>query len=245
MKLRGRIVAFLLIVVLLASSMGFTTQGVLERIKLGLDLQGGFEVLYEVGPLKEGQKIDEEIVGSTAAALGKRVNALGVSEPSINVEGKNRIRVQLAGVDNPAKAREILSTSANLTFRDVNDEILLDGNDLKENGAAGSFDQQNRPIVTLTLKDAAKFAEVTTDKGVLICDGELVVGKEVFLVDADGEYVSGGSIIYRQRGTKIYPGTNAGIGSDDTVYAKVSGFVKFERVGRDKKQASVYPEKQQ
>ena len=57
---------------------------------------------------------------------------------------------------------------------------------------------------------------------------------------ADGEYVTGGSIIYRQRGTKIYPGHNVGIGSDDTLYAKVSGYVKFERVGKDKKQASVY-----
>lgn len=60
---------------------------------------------------------------------------------------------------------------------------------------------------------------------------------------ADGEYVSAGSILYRQRGTKIYPGVNAGIGSDDTVYAKISGYVKFERVGRDKKQVSVYPER--
>ena len=59
----------------------------------------------------------------------------------------------------------------------------------------------------------------------------------------DGEYVTGGSIIYRQRGTKIYPGKNVGIGSDDTIYAKVSGYVKYERVGRDKKQASVYEER--
>ena len=58
---------------------------------------------------------------------------------------------------------------------------------------------------------------------------------------ADGEYVTGGSILYRQRGTKIYPGTNVGIGKDDTVYAKISGYVKFERLGRDKKKASVYP----
>ena len=58
---------------------------------------------------------------------------------------------------------------------------------------------------------------------------------------ADGEYVTGGSIIYRQRGTRIYPGTNVGIGSDDTLYAKISGYVKFERLGRDKKCASVYP----
>ena len=60
---------------------------------------------------------------------------------------------------------------------------------------------------------------------------------------ADGEYVSGGSILYRQRGTKVYPGTNVGIGSDDTVYAKISGFVKFERLGKDRKQVSVYPSK--
>ena len=58
---------------------------------------------------------------------------------------------------------------------------------------------------------------------------------------ADGEYVSGGSILYRQRGTKIYPGANVGIGKDDTVFAKISGYVKFERVGKDKKQVSVYP----
>lgn len=58
---------------------------------------------------------------------------------------------------------------------------------------------------------------------------------------ADGEFVTGGSILYRQRGTKIYPGKNVGIGSDDTVYAKVSGVVKFERLGKDRKQVSVYP----
>ncbi len=59
---------------------------------------------------------------------------------------------------------------------------------------------------------------------------------------ADGEFVSGGSIIYRQRGTRIYPGKNVGIGSDDTLYAKVSGTVKFERLGKTRKQACVYTE---
>ena len=79
---------------------------------------------------------------------------MGVSEPSIQVEDKNRIRVQLAGVEDQESARKLLSTSANLTFRDVDDNLLLDGDDLKANGAKGSFDQQNRPIVSLTLKDA-------------------------------------------------------------------------------------------
>ena len=58
---------------------------------------------------------------------------------------------------------------------------------------------------------------------------------------ADGQFVSGGSILYRQRGTKIHPGENVGRGGDDTLFAKVDGIVRFERKGRDKKQVSVYP----
>ena len=57
----------------------------------------------------------------------------------------------------------------------------------------------------------------------------------------DGQFVTGGSIIVRQRGTKIHPGNNVGIGGDDTLFAKVDGTVKFERLGKKRKQASVYP----
>ena len=58
---------------------------------------------------------------------------------------------------------------------------------------------------------------------------------------SDGQYVTAGSILYRQRGTKIFPGNNVGRGGDDTLYTKVAGVVRFERKGRDKKQVSVYP----
>ena len=58
---------------------------------------------------------------------------------------------------------------------------------------------------------------------------------------ADGQFVLAGNILYRQRGTHIHPGTNVGIGKDDTLYATVDGKVKFERLGRDKTQVSVYP----
>ncbi|MHB1682447.1 MAG: 50S ribosomal protein L27 [Bacilli bacterium] len=57
----------------------------------------------------------------------------------------------------------------------------------------------------------------------------------------DGQFVTGGSILVRQRGTRIYPGINVGLGSDDTLFAKVDGHVKFERMGRDRKRVSVYP----
>ena len=58
---------------------------------------------------------------------------------------------------------------------------------------------------------------------------------------ADGQFVLAGTILYRQRGTKIHPGVNVGSGGDDTLFALVDGVVRFERKGRDKKQASVYP----
>ena len=58
---------------------------------------------------------------------------------------------------------------------------------------------------------------------------------------ADGQFVKAGNVLYRQRGTKIHPGNNVGRGGDDTLFAKVDGTLRFERKGRDRKQASVYP----
>ena len=62
---------------------------------------------------------------------------------------------------------------------------------------------------------------------------------------ADGQFVTAGNILYRQRGTKIHPGNNVGIGGDDTLYALVDGVLKFERKGKDRTQASVYPREEQ
>ena len=65
--------------------------------------------------------------------------------------------------------------------------------------------------------------------------------KRLGVKKADGQIVKAGNILVRQRGTNVHPGTNVGIGSDDTLFALVDGTVKFERKGRDKKQVSVYP----
>ena len=72
-------------------------------------------------------------------------------------------------------------------------------------------------------------------------NGRDSIGKRLGAKRADGQFVEAGNILVRQRGTKIHPGTNVGIGSDDTLYALVDGKVKFERIGRDKKKVSVYP----
>ena len=72
-------------------------------------------------------------------------------------------------------------------------------------------------------------------------NGRDSAGRRLGAKAADGEFVTAGSIIYRQRGTKIFPGTNVRRGNDDSLFTTVDGIVKFERLGRDKKQASVYP----
>lgn len=64
-------------------------------------------------------------------------------------------------------------------------------------------------------------------------------GKRLGAKRADGQFVLAGNILYRQRGTKVHPGKNVGIGSDDTLFALKDGIVKFERLGKDKKQVSI------
>ncbi len=71
-------------------------------------------------------------------------------------------------------------------------------------------------------------------------NGRDSASKRLGVKRADGQTVSAGSILIRQRGTKIHPGNNVGRGGDDTLFAKVDGVVRFERKGRDKKQVSVY-----
>ena len=72
-------------------------------------------------------------------------------------------------------------------------------------------------------------------------NGRDSAGRRLGAKVGDGEFITAGSIIYRQRGTKVFPGTNTRRGNDDSIYSTIDGIVKFERLGRDKKKASVYP----
>ena len=86
------------------------------------------------------------------------------------------------------------------------------------------------------------FISLASHKGVgSTKNGRDSAGRRLGAKLGDGQYCTAGSIIYRQRGTKVYPGKNVGKGKDDTLFAEVAGVVKFERLGRDKKQVSVYP----
>nr|WP_125318021.1 MULTISPECIES: protein translocase subunit SecD [Exiguobacterium] len=160
---KGNIAIFAVIMIATILLAVLTTPWVVKNTNLGLDLKGGFEVLYEVQPLEDGDVIDQSAMNATVRAINNRVNVLGVSEPDIRIEDDNRIRVQLAGVSNQNDAREVLSSTAQLTFRDIDDNVLLDGKDLAPRGASISYDQQGNPVVELTLQSAEQFGEVTSE----------------------------------------------------------------------------------
>ncbi|UCZ54359.1 protein translocase subunit SecD [Bacillus shivajii] len=161
---KGLIVTFFIIVAALAGLIASNVMDHADEISLGLDLQGGFEVLYEVHPADEDQEIDRDLLTDTVAALNARIDVLGVSEPNVTIEGENRIRVQLAGVSDQQSARELLSTEARLSFRDIDDNEMMDGADLVEGGARQSFHPEtNQPIVTVTGRDRDTFGDVTRE----------------------------------------------------------------------------------
>ena len=134
---------------------------IFKGLNYGLDLKGGFEVLYQVKPLEKDDKIDHDSVLNTYKTMQRRIDVLGVSEPNIIIEGKDKIRVQLAGVTNSEDARKILSQTANLTFRDTNDNLLMTSNVLKSGGARFANDENGLPAVSLSIHDKEEFFKVT------------------------------------------------------------------------------------
>lgn len=160
-KKYGYLLLFVSMALAVFSLFGLYGKDIASKVNLGLDLQGGFEILYEVQPLDETQVIDETALKGTVSSLDKRVNQLGVSEPTMQIEGEDRIRVQIAGIKDEESAREMLSTQAELTFRDLEGNLLMGGSNLKEGGASVQFDQFNNPLVSVTLKDPSLFAEAT------------------------------------------------------------------------------------
>lgn len=140
--------------------MGMLIVPIFKSLNYGLDLQGGFEVLYEVESI-DSKKVTKDMVTNTYKTLSKRIDEFGVSEPVITVEGDNHIRVQLAGVTNAEKARESLGKVANLTFRDVDDNLLMPSDVLRAGKAKLTTDSYGKPAVALSIADNETFYRVT------------------------------------------------------------------------------------
>ncbi|NQX60971.1 protein translocase subunit SecD [Paenibacillus qinlingensis] len=158
-----RISFFFLTVVIVLGAVGVTSPGLVDRIKLGLDLKGGFEILYTAEPLTAGQPLTKETLTEAAQSLAKRADSLGVAEPEVYPEGSDRIRVRLAGVENEEEVRTLMSKPSVLTFRGPDGTVYMNGTDFVENAAKLSYDPNTKqPIVEIKMKSREKFKEVTT-----------------------------------------------------------------------------------
>ncbi|MGG1659807.1 protein translocase subunit SecD [Brevibacillus sp. NRS-1366] len=161
MKKWSKLAVFMGVVIVLSMLMVATTTKITEKINLGLDLQGGFEILYKVEPLHPGAEISTDLLKVTATMIEKRVNIGGVKEPEVTIENPDRIRVKLAGVTDQETLRNLIGKPAVLTFRDERGNTVMEGYDLAPNGASVDFDELKRPLIILKFAEPQKFADVT------------------------------------------------------------------------------------
>ena len=202
------LIGLVIVVIGIVTATTFST--IKDNLNLGLDLRGGFEILYEVEPLNEDASMD---MNAVINSISKRINVLGVSEPSISVEGDNRVRVQLAGVADQDTAREMIGTTANLTFRDVDDNELADSSILSEGGATLAYDENGQPVVSLKIKDSEKFGEITKE-----ISGKSS-GENIMIIWLD--YTEGES--YKAEAAKANQGEEPAYISAATVSSQITG----------------------
>ncbi|MFX3634875.1 MAG: protein translocase subunit SecD [Candidatus Pristimantibacillus sp.] len=157
-----RLAAFLAVVVIMFSAIAWTSPDLVKNIRLGLDLKGGFEVLYEATPLEGGAALTTQSMKDTVKSLEDRIDSKGITEPEITREGTNRIRVKIPGVENEEEIKDMLKKPVNLTFRGPDGKIELNGNDFVQNAAKVERDDLGKPFVSIELRDAKKFEDVTT-----------------------------------------------------------------------------------
>jgi len=105
--MKKNLLYFFLVVAGLAAIIGFTAPYLLSHTKIGLEFKGGYEIVYAASPLRGEGQVDQAVLVQTAQILASKANALGISEPDVQVEGDNQIRVQLAGVSTNAQVRSI------------------------------------------------------------------------------------------------------------------------------------------
>jgi protein-export SecD/SecF family membrane protein len=191
----NRLLIFILVAVLLLAASAVAVNQAVKSLKLGLDLRGGVYVLYQAvdntGDTQTDDKIDRAIT-----IIDNRINALGVVEPVIQREGEDRIRVELPGIEEQRKAREVIGKTAMLTFIGPDGETILTGSDLKD--ATVAMDELNRPAVSLEFSaDGTKSFASATEKflGQIISihlDEEVVSAPQVQAIISDGQAMISG-----------------------------------------------------
>lgn len=167
---RGNIFKITVVIILVIAAVLFSIKPLTDSEKglpLGLDLRGGVHLVLQAEPGKDGAPITDDDIEKARAIIEQRVNGLGVAEPYIQADKeRKRVIVELAGIENPDEAVEILKTTAKLTFRDSQGNILLDGSKLKDAkaGVDNSKGYANYVVqISFTPEGANEFAKITTD----------------------------------------------------------------------------------
>lgn len=167
------IVAIIVLIVALASTLALKGLEIgdykiipaKESIDLGLDLAGGVYVVLEANTNAQGDEL-QRMMEQTKAIIDERVNGLGVSEPNISIEGNKRIRVELAGIDNPQEAIKLIGQTAQLQFVDSEGTVVVTGNNVLKAEVNYQKNKLNveEPVVSLEFdaEGAKNFKEATT-----------------------------------------------------------------------------------
>lgn len=163
-----------------------------SQVRQGLDLKGGFYVVFEAETDATGQELNK-LMDQTMAVFRKRVDSMGLTEPLITREGEKRVRIELPGVSNATEAMESVGKTAQLVFAKEDGTVVLTGKEVKDSSV--SVDQQkNMPVVTLEFNDegAKAFAKATEElaptkgKILIILDNEVISAPSVQAVISDG-----------------------------------------------------------
>lgn len=169
---------FLIVALAIISGFCVYISPLANSIKQGLDLQGGTHVVLQAVDTPE-LKVDDDAVNRSVKVIERRVNELGLTEPVIQRQGKDRIIVELPGVKDPEKAIAMLGRTAMLQFKDESGKVVLTGSDLKD--AKAQVSQGNQAVVGLEFNDEGgkKFADLTARN----------VGKKI-AIELDGQVLT-------------------------------------------------------
>jgi len=169
---------FLVIVIAIIAGFCMYARPLANQVRQGLDLQGGTHVVLQAVDTPEF-KVDDDAVNRSVKIIERRINGLGLTEPVIQRQGKDRIIVELPGVKDPEKAISMLGKTALLEFKDPNGKTVLTGSDLKD--AKATVNQNNQSAVSLefTSEGGDKFAQVTS----------MNVGKQI-AITLDGQVLT-------------------------------------------------------
>lgn len=163
---RVNIIKLVTLVLLVAAAVALSIKPLADPVKgipLGLDLRGGVHLVLQAEPNKNGAPITNDDMDKAKAIIAKRVNDLGVSEPIVQTDyDKKRMVIDLAGVSDPDKAVDILKTTAKLTFRDPQGNIVLQGDELTDAKAGQGQNGGFVVNITFSVDGAKKFGDLTT-----------------------------------------------------------------------------------